>query len=282
MARCAVVTGASSGIGKSCALALADVGFDIFLTARREQRLIQVQEEIKQKGRDAAVLAGDLTEPDVQKEVVGQAKEKFGRIEVLLNNAGYAQPGSVEEVDMKDVRRQFEINFYTALAMMQLVGPVMRIQKSGRIINVSSICGRLSFPGLGIYSASKYALEAVSDAARREYYWWGIKVALIEPGIIDTELWQDRKERAEAFGGDWANSPFNWVYDFQLKQTEKVLQGNAPKPDVVAKAVCHAATSKRPKARYCIPAEARRRMKLRKLPDRIADWVIRRAINAGR
>ncbi len=282
MAKNAIVTGASSGIGRACALALANEGFDLCLNARREKRLQELEAELRDTGRDCIYVCGDLTDPGIRKELFEKSRDKWGHIDVLLNNAGYAQPGAVEEVKEEDARKQFEINFFSALSMMQLAGPIMREQNSGRIINISSISGKITFPAVGIYSASKYALEAISDAARREYRPWNIKVILIEPGVIDTEIWQVSKDKAEAHEEDWATSPFSWLYEFQLDRVEKIIKGEAAPPDVVAKAVVHAATSKRPKTRYCMPTEAQIRKMISKLPDKWVDWLIYKGIKTGK
>lgn len=282
MTRTALVTGASSGIGAACAEALAEKGFSMFLMARRKQRLEQVAEKINTAQDDsgrAICFAGDVTDAAARQEAAQAMMERWGHIDVLVNNAGYALPGVCEEVSLDEVRAQFEVNFVAALAMMQLVGPQMRRQQYGRIINMSSISGRLSFPSLGMYAASKHALEAISDSARHEYRPWNVKVSLIEPSEVASEIWQTSKDLVQDKREQMKRSSFAPFYARQAKYVDRVMAGGAASPEVVARAVCHAATAKRPKARYCIPMKTRVRMVMTYLPASWQDWLIRRALH---
>jgi len=165
-----------------------------------------------------------------------------------------------------------------ALAMMQLVGPQMRKQCHGRIINMSSISGRLSFPSLGMYAASKHALEAISDAARQEFRPWNIQVALIEPNEIATDIWRRSRDLIRAEPERMRHSPFASFYTRQARWIDRVLTGGAASADAVARVVCRAATVRRPRARYCLPAKARVRMPMTCLPASWQDWLIRQAL----
>jgi len=176
------------------------------------------------------------------------------------------------------IRDLFEVNLFAPIAMLQLVAPVMRRQRYGRIINMSSISGKVAAPGLGMYAASKFALEAVSDAARREYYAWRIKVILIEPGIIDTEIWRNSRDQAEENLQQLKNSPFYPFYQKQKRFLEKVLQSNIPLPDIVARAVCRAACVKHPRARYSMPGAVYWRKMIACLPAAAADRLIRSSV----
>jgi len=276
-----LITGASSGIGAACAVALAERGFHVLLMARRRQRLEQVAEQITAAcgiSDQAACFAGDVTDASARRDAVRAAIERWGRIDVLVNNAGYALPGVCEEVSLDDVRAQFEVNTFAALAMMQLVGPQMRTQGHGRIINMSSISGRLSFPSLGMYAASKHALEAISDAARHEYRPWNVKVALIEPSEITSEIWQISKNLVQDKQEQMSQSPFASFSTQQARYVDHILAGRLPSAEVVARAVCHAATAKRPRARYCVSMKARLRMIMTHLPTSWQDWLIRQAL----
>ncbi len=204
--------------------------------------------------------------------------DRWNRIDVLVNNAGYALPGVCEDVSLDGVRAQFDVNTFAALAMMQLVGPQMRRQRHGRIINMSSISGRLSFPSLGMYAASKHALEAISDAARHEYRPWNVKVALIEPSEVASEIWQTSKDLVQEKQAQISQSPFAAFYTRQARYVDHILAGRLPSAAVVARAVCHAATAKRPKARYCVPMKTRLRMIMTHLPASWQDWLVRQAL----
>lgn len=281
MARTALITGASSGIGATCAVALAAEGFRVFLLARRRQALEQVAERIKTSHSDgdrAAWFAGDVTDASTRRAAVQAMVDRWVRIDVLVNNAGYALPGVCEEVSLDDVRDQFEVNTFAALAMMQLVGPQMRKQGHGRIINISSISGRLSFPSLGMYAASKHALEAISDAARQEFRPWNIQVALIEPNEIATDIWRRSRDLIRAEPERMRQSPFASFYTRQARWIDRVLTSGAASADAVARVVCRAATVRRPRARYCLPAKARVRMLMTYLPASWQDWLIRQAL----
>lgn len=278
MATTALITGASSGIGAACAEALADKGLHLCLTARREDRLQALCRKVNNRyGADVAFyVVGDVTDDAARRAALDEAMSRWGRLDVLVNNAGLALPGAVEDVDLDQVRHQFEVNTFASLGWMQLVGPVMREQRQGRIINMSSVSGRMSLPSLGAYAASKFALEAFSDAARVEYRPWGISVSLIEPGAIATEIWGKSHCHAEAHAPAWESSPFAPIYDIQRQHAEKLMDGDGPGPEIVARAVCHAATAKRPKTRYRMPTDARILNVFTHLPTWLRDWAVLR------
>ena len=235
----------------------------------------------RRHGADTAfVLAGDSTDQASRQAIFEQALARWGRVDVLLNNAGYAMPGAVEEVPMESIRRQFEINVFAAIGWMQLAGAAMRRAGQGRIINMSSISGRLTFPGLGVYSASKFALEAVSDAMRLEYQPFGVKVILIEPGAVVTEIWERSRGLAYEMG-DWQASPFSKLYRLQMHRAEQLMQGKGPCARIVADAVAHAATSARPRRRYRMPLYSKAGNLLAKLPTSIKDWLILKMVEAA-
>ncbi|MCD4825121.1 MAG: SDR family oxidoreductase [Phycisphaerae bacterium] len=272
----ALITGASSGIGADAAKALAGKGFRVCLFARREERLNEVAVAINDSVGDerAIVFAGDVTNSDDRAAVVDLVMDRWGRLDVLVNNAGDVLAGVLEDVSLDEVRRQFEINTFAPLAMMQLAGPIMRRQKRGRIINVSSISGIMAIPGVGAYAGSKFALEGLSDAARREYYPWGIKVVLIEPGGIGTDIWTQSKADFLARLETGGNKAFKRFYEQQLAQLEQLTHGGYP-VKIVTEAICHAATAVKPKPRYCMPRMCRDRKFAAKLPTELQDRLVR-------
>ena len=284
MGQTALITGASSGIGSACSEALAERGFRVCLLARREPMLTALCEKInaRHRGQIAMHVAGDVTDPDVRQAAVDRVVDQWQQLDVLVNCAGRALAGAVEEVDLDDLRRQFEVNTFSALGMMQLCGRVMRGRGSGRIINMSSISGRVAFPVLGAYAASKFAMEALSDAARVEYRPWGIKVCLVEPGAIATDIWQNSCDDLAGAQGDWASSPFVEFYQAELKHAEEMIKGNAPGPEVVARAVVRAATARRPKARYFVTMDSKVLNLLAHWPARLRDWAISRLYGISR
>ena len=279
-----MITGASSGIGSACSEALAERGFRVCLLARREQMLTALCERINSRhgGQVAMVVAGDVTDPDVRQAAVDRVVDHWQRLDILVNCAGRALAGAVEDVDLDEMRRQFEVNTFAALGMMQLCGRVMRARGSGRIINMSSISGRVAFPVLGAYAASKFAMEAISDAARIEYRPWGIKVCLIEPGAIATEIWQNSCDDLAGSHPEWASSPFAEFYQAELKHAGEMIKGTAPCPEVVARAVVRAATARRPKARYLVTIDSKVLNLLVHCPARLRDWAVTRLYGISR
>jgi NAD(P)-dependent dehydrogenase (short-subunit alcohol dehydrogenase family) len=177
-----LITGCSSGIGRATAEHLAKHGHTVYATARRLDSIRDLE------SHGCRLLELDVTDEQSMTAAVQAVEEAEGAVGVLVNNAGYSQSGAVESVPMDAVRRQFETNVFGLVRMCQLVLPGMRAQRWGRIVNLSSMGGRLVFPGGGYYHASKYAVEALSDALRFEVKGFGIGVTLIEPGLIKTEF----------------------------------------------------------------------------------------------
>src|SRR5215211_8071469 len=178
--RAVLITGCSSGIGWATAKRLARRGWAVYATARN----LEAIEPLSESG--CRLLPLDVTDEDSMRAAVAEVERIEGAVGVLVNNAGYSQSGAVEEVSMEKVRRQFETNVFGLVRMCQLVLPEMRRQGFGRIVNLSSMGGKLSFPGGGFYHASKYAVEAISDALRFEVGGFGVDVVIVEPGLIRT------------------------------------------------------------------------------------------------
>lgn len=265
--RTAILTGASSGIGAATARLLAREGASLVLNARREERLGEVARET-----GARAVAGDVTRPEVRARLLEAAG---GRVDLLVNNAGYPQPGPAEEVSEADARYQMEVNFFAPAELMRAVLPGMRAARHGRIVNVSSIAGRFGYPLFGWYCASKHALEGFCDALRIEARPFGIHVVLVEPGPVDTEFFAVARERAAPLLGRPA-SPYRALYD-RADAIEREFRGRAGPPEAVARAVLRAATASRPRARYAVHAMAKASLlALRLLPRSALDAMIRR------
>ena len=175
-----LITGCSSGIGRATAERLADRGFAVYATARRPESIAGLE------ARGCRILALDVTDEASMQAAVAAVTAEHGAVGALVNNAGYSQSGAIEEVPLEDVRRQFETNVFGLVRMCQLVLPGMRAQQSGRIVNVSSMGANFTFPGGGLYHATKYAVEAISDALRFEVAGFGIHVVIVQPGLIRT------------------------------------------------------------------------------------------------
>ncbi|MDQ1403961.1 MAG: hypothetical protein QOG03_2277 [Actinomycetota bacterium] len=222
-------------------------------------------------------MALDVTDETSMVEAVDRVVGEAGAVGVLVNNAGYGQEGPMEEVSMADLRRQFETNVFGAVRLIQLALPGMREQRWGRIVNMSSMGGRLTFPGGGAYHASKYALEALSDALRFEVRRFGVNVVLVEPGAIKTEFGDTAVASIEEAA---AEGPYK---EFSIGLAKKVasayegpLSRMAVGPEAVAKVVEKAITSSHPKARYSVTAGAKLTIRTRwLLPDRAWDALMR-------
>src|SRR3954468_7914225 len=200
VSRAVLITGCSSGIGRATAERLAARGYTVYATARRPDAIADLE------ARGCRVLALDVTDEDSMQAAVATVQDEQGAVGALVNNAGYSQSGAVEEVPMAEVRRQFETNVFGLVRMCQLVLPGMRAQGYGRIVNVSSMGANFTFPGGGLYHATKYAVEAISDALRFEVKGFGVDVVLLQPGLITTEFGETAASgvgTADADGGPY-------------------------------------------------------------------------------
>ena len=265
MTRCVLITGCSSGIGRETALAFLDEEWDVVATARDASDIADLAE----LGCDTASL--DVTDPDDVTRVVESTIAGFGRIDCLVNNAGYPQIGALEDIPTEEVHKQFEANVYGPHRLIRAVLPHMRERENGTIVNVSSISGRISVPGSGPYSASKFALEAMSDALRMEIAPAGIDVVLIEPGPVATNF----KERADRKMTSIDRSPaYHELY--QLIEDWQALgdAGSIP-PSTVAAAIVNAASATQPEPRYVVGGVGKLGTMGRFLPDRIRDTLYR-------
>src|SRR3990172_1553719 len=229
-----LITGCSTGIGRATAEHLASRGHTVYATARKPESIA----ELATKG--CRTLALDVNDEASMQAAVRQIEQAEGAVGVLVNNAGYAQDGPIEEVPLDAVRRQFETNVFGLVRLTQLVLPGMRAQKWGRVINVSSVGGKVVFPGGGFYHATKWAVEAISEAMRFELRPFGIDVAVIEPGAIQSS-YEETSLGARAGGGD--GSPYAQFTRARAERVTAAYAGKIASPDAVAKVIEHAATS---------------------------------------
>jgi len=271
--RIAIVTGASSGIGLATARLLGRHGARLVLNARRRDRLENLAKET-----GGVAVPGDITDAAVRARLLEACG---GRVDILVNNAGYAQAGPVETVREADARRQIEVNVFAAACLVQAVMPLMRKQRSGRIVNISSIAGRFGYPLFGWYCASKHALEGLSDALRLEARPWGIHVSLIEPGPVETEFVDVAKTGAEDQLRD-AQSPYAPFFKHS-DEVEREMMRRAATAEQVANVVLTACVSPRPRDRYVVTAMAKGTiLSLRLLPRAWVDGVANRQFRVPR
>lgn len=273
VSRAVLVTGCSTGIGRATARRLAANGWTVYASARRPETIADLADA------GCHTLALDVTDEDSLAAAVSTVEAAAGAVGVLVNNAGYSQSGAVETVPMDAVRRQFETNLFGAVRLIQLVLPGMRRQGWGRIVNMSSMGGRLTFPGGGYYHATKYGLEAISDALRFEVRGFGVDVVLIEPGLIRTRFSEaavdsmdDSVDNAGPYGAFSARVAASTVGAYH-RGTLARLGGE---PEDVARAVERAMTASRPRPRYLVTPLARVLVAARAvLPDRMWDRFLR-------
>ncbi|HEU5106097.1 MAG TPA: SDR family oxidoreductase [Solirubrobacterales bacterium] len=276
--RSVLVTGASTGIGRTTALRLDADGWRVFAGIRNpadgeslreaaSERLLPVTLDVTDSAQIAA--AAELVEREAPEGLGG-----------LVNNAGVAIPGPLETIPLEDFRRQIEVNLVAYVAVSQAMLPSIR-QAEGRIVFLSSIGGRVAFPFGGPYHASKFATEAIGDVFRQELRPWGIKVALIEPGSIDTPIWERGQRTANEIE---AKSPrTNLLYGAAIEKFRKVIEDTAERgisPEKVANAISHALESNRPKSRYLVGLDAKVQARIKPfIPTSLFDKIVARQLN---
>jgi NAD(P)-dependent dehydrogenase (short-subunit alcohol dehydrogenase family) len=246
----AVVTGSSSGIGYATALQLARSGYFTFATMRNPEKGGDLIRAAKNEELPILVEQLDVTDLDSIKDFMSRrlAVKSSGRIDVLVNNAGYALMGSLEDLSMKEIQDQLETNLLGAIRVTQQVLPVMRAQGSGIIVNISSGVGRIGFQGLSAYVATKFALEGLSESLAYEVGPFGIKVVLIEPGVVKTKAFDNMVIGQAALRKD---SPYAGMLD-NLNVAFKTRLDKASTPDQVAATILQAISSQEPKLRYAV------------------------------
>lgn len=271
ISKAVLITGCSTGIGRATAERLAAGGWTVYATARRPESIA----DLADKG--CRTLALDVTDDQSIRDAVTAVGAAEGAIGVLVNNAGYGQEGAFEETPMADVRRQFDTNVLGLIALSQLVLPGMRRQRWGRIVNISSVGGKLTFPGGAFYHATKHAVEALSDALRFEVRGFGIDVVVVEPGLIKTAFGDTATASVGLAHADGPYAEFNTAVAKRVADAYEGMMGRfAAGPDAVARVIERAISSGRPRSRYRVTAGARAMLTMRKvLPDRAFDAVMR-------
>jgi NAD(P)-dependent dehydrogenase (short-subunit alcohol dehydrogenase family) len=266
----ALVTGAGSGIGRAIASALAE-GWIVYATDVTTDRLTDMS--------DCETARLDVTDNAAIERVLDRIRTAHGGVDCLVNNAGYAEVGPVEDVPIDAVADQFDVNLYGPLRLCSAVLPGMRERGRGRIINVSSIFGQTVLPGMGVYSASKFGIEAVSDALRRELVSSGVAVVVVEPAWVRTDF-------AKRARHTLADRNQTQAYDalYQVLERTPFLDGGAlaVSPEAVAETVQTAATTADPDSRYAVGPQARLLRATGALPDRVLDLVSRGLLGVGR
>lgn len=274
-----LITGASTGIGRASVLRMDAEGWRVFATVRREDDA----EELRRVGSERVEpLLLDVTDPDQITATAERVGAEVGAAGLagLVNNAGIAVVAPLETIPIEDLRHQLEVNLISQVAVTQALLPLIRTAR-GRVVFLSSIGGRMALPFSAPYHASKYGIEAVTDCLRQELRPWGIEVVAIEPGSIDTPIWERGEKRASATAAK-APPAQEALYGEQLESFRGAVRRTAERgipPTKVADAICHALTARRPRTRYLVGLDARGQALLgRALPSRLMDRMIARAM----
>jgi NAD(P)-dependent dehydrogenase (short-subunit alcohol dehydrogenase family) len=261
----ALVTGSSSGIGFHTSLFLARAGFYTYATMRNLGKSSKIIDNAQEDNLPLEVLRLDVTDDKSVKDVINTIAVKQKRIDVVVNNAGYGSTGAVEDFSIDEIKAQFETNFFGVIRVIQYVLPIMRKQRSGVIVNISSIGGRIAFPFSPSYASTKFALEGLSEALQYEVEQFGIKVILVEPGIIRTNFFDNILKAKRA--ADPA-SPYSELLQRRINRVKTMFE-NGTAPEEVAKVILKAITSITPDLRYLVGSDANSLIEKRKnVPER--------------
>jgi len=270
-----IITGASTGIGEACALRLDKMGWRVFAGVRKEADAERLRSQASERLTPITLDVTDESQIAAAAQTVATAVGEAG-IQGLVNNAGISVNGPLEFLTAEDVRKQLEVNVVGQVAMMQAFLPLIR-KGRGRIVNIGSIAGKFSTPFLGPYSASKHAMEAISDALRQELRPWGIHVALVEPGSIKTEIWEKGQRDADEYlrhAPEQAMQLYGKAFD-SLRDAAREFGERGIPADRVARSVEHALTSGRPRTRYIVGFDATiQRVISAVVPDRLRDRLV--------
>ena len=274
-----VITGASTGIGRACALELDRQGFRVFAGVRSESAAQELQAQASARLTPVRIDVTDAASIAAAAETIARSVGDAG-LAGLVNNAGIAVSGPLEIVPIDALRRQLEVNVIGQVAVTQSLLPLLR-KARGRVVNMSSISGGVAAPYLGPYSASKFALEAITDTLRLELRPFGIHVSAVEPGPISTPIWEKSIASAERLSQETSPETLS-LYEAGVAAMRRAMEQSvraADPVDVVVRAVVHALTAKRPKTRYFLTWSVRMSFKgLKMAPDRLKDWILRKII----
>jgi NAD(P)-dependent dehydrogenase (short-subunit alcohol dehydrogenase family) len=267
MPRTVLITGCSSGIGRATAIEFRDRGWTVYATARDPADLTALA------GRGCRTARLDVTEDDHVEAVVDRILEEEGRIDCLVNNAGYSQTGAVEEVPTDRALGQFDVNFHGPHRLIRAVLPHMRERREGTLITVSSTGGRVAVPGYGVYCATKYAVEGLCDALRTEVAPFGVDVVLVEPGFTRTDYYETAERTLSAVAGP--ESPYGGLYEHLETLADVGPRLFGSEPEAAAGVIADAAEADDPAARYPVGTDARLILLSRWLPDRARERLDR-------
>jgi NAD(P)-dependent dehydrogenase (short-subunit alcohol dehydrogenase family) len=274
-----LVTGATDGLGRATAILLAERGYRVFAGGRSAERRAAFDEAVRASNLPLEALELDVTSDASVETAVSGIERRAGPVAVLVNNAGIGIGAAMEEISLADLRKQFETNFFGVLRVTQRVLPEMRRRRRGRIVNMSSVAGKLAGPVMGPYCASKHALEAVSDSMRLELYPFDVRIILIEPGYISTSIGRNSMELSAAYANSAERSPYGPIYRAFRDSFANSMKSSRTTPEDCAAVILRAIEEKRPRARYAVTPQAKMALRMRRLlPDRLWDRMVRKSM----
>src|SRR5208282_4277401 len=274
-----LVTGGTDGLGRAAAVLFAEHGYRVFAGGRNAERRAALDQLASERKLQLETLALDVCDDASVNNAVAEIERRAGPVEILVNNAGIAIAAVMEEITLADLRKQYETNIFGVLRTTQRVLPEMRRRRRGRVINMSSIAGKVAIPIMGPYSSSKHALEAISDAMRLEVYPFGIHVVLIEPGYIPTSMNRNAGELSSAYAKGAEQSPYRAVYQGFLKSWGKTTKSSRYTPEDCARVILRATEDDPPRARCPVTREAKIGILARRwLSDRAMDRQMRKTM----
>ena len=272
-----LITGVTDGLGKAAALLLAERGYQVFAAGRSADKRAQLDALAKEKHLPLETMQMDVCDDASVQTAIASIYQKAGALDVLINNAGFVQVGAVEDLHLEDWRRQFETNFFGVIRVTQAVLPRMRERRKGRILMMSSVSGFVTPPTQGAYSASKHAIEALSNALRHELYPFGIHTILIQPGYIMTSIQSTAMDLAQPYEEKFKTGPYAGIYASYLGNATSTRAQSKTTPEDCARVMLKAIEAARPKARYGVtPLATFAKWSKRLLTDSAADRIIRR------
>ncbi len=272
-----LITGATDGLGKAAALLLAGRGYRVFAAGRSAEKRAQLDALARAKTLPLETLEMDVCDESSVQRAISYVYQESGAIDVLINNAGLVYVGVVEDLRMEDWRRQFETNFFGVIRVTQAVLPQMRERRKGRILMMSSVSGFVTPPTQGAYSASKHAIEALSNALRHELYPFGIHTILIQPGYIVTNIQNTAMEVAQTYQEKFKTGPYAKIYASYLGNATSTRARSKTTPEDCARIMLRAIEAPHPKARYGVtPLATLAKFTKWALTDNAADHMIRR------
>src|SRR6201987_6043203 len=266
----------TDGLGRAAAISFAERGYRVLAAGRNHERITAIDQLAREREVPLEAIELDVCDNGSVERGVAEVERRAGPVDILVNNAGIAIAAAMEEISLADLYKQFETNIFGVMRMTQRVLPEMRRRRRGRIINMSSISGKIAVPITGAYAASKHALEAISDALRLELYPFGIYVVLIEPGYIPTSMNRNVAELSSLYVMTAPNSPYSCVYQGFMQSWEKTRNAAKDRPEDCARVILRAAEETPPRARYAVTKRAKVGIVARRLlSDRAFDKTLK-------